>query len=105
MLRLNLAIPPATSPQNTGLLGSDVAGFPNGRRVFDDVVTIESARLAGACCGWSTRRSPPTAPAGGINQGLTSGPATWPPWARRTTCSPSPTSACPTAASHPGQLT
>ena len=44
MLRLNMAIPPATTsstlPSNMGLLGGDLAGFPNGRRVFDDVVTI-----------------------------------------------------------------
>jgi len=48
MLRLNLAIPPASSPSPLGLLGGDVAGFPNGRRVFDDAVTIELRALAGA---------------------------------------------------------
>jgi hypothetical protein len=48
MLRLNMAIPPSTSPQNTGLLGNDVAGFPNGRRVFDDVVSVELRAIAGA---------------------------------------------------------
>ena len=47
MLRLNMAIPPAKTPQNTGLLGKDVAGYPNGRRVFDDVVTIEVQAIAG----------------------------------------------------------
>jgi len=40
-MRLNLAIPPSASPSRLGLLGGDVAGFPNGRRVFDDVVDIE----------------------------------------------------------------
>ena len=41
-LRLNLAIPPTTSdPNPLGLIGGDLAGFPNGRRVFDDVVTVE----------------------------------------------------------------
>lgn len=39
-LRLNLAIPPSNDPSRLGLLGGDVAGFPNGRRVFDDVVDI-----------------------------------------------------------------
>jgi len=48
MLRLNVAIPPATKPSSLGLLGGDVAGFPNGRRVFDDVVTIELRAVAGA---------------------------------------------------------
>ena len=41
MLRLNVAIPPAKKPSPLGILGGDLAGFPNGRRVADDVVTIE----------------------------------------------------------------
>ena len=49
MLRLNLAIPPtAEGANNLGLIGNDPAGFPNGRRVFDDVVTIELRAVAGA---------------------------------------------------------
>ena len=32
MLRLNLAIPPASTPSPMGILGGDVAGYPNGRR-------------------------------------------------------------------------
>ena len=48
MLRLNVAIPPASKPSPLGLLGGDIAGFPNGRRVFDDVVTIELRAIAGA---------------------------------------------------------
>ncbi len=47
MLRLNVAVPPAAKPSPLGLLGGDVAGFPNGRRVFDDVVTIELRAIAG----------------------------------------------------------
>jgi Domain of unknown function (DUF4331) len=47
MLRLNLAIPPASSPNNLGVVGGDPAGFPNGRRVDDDVVTIELRAVAG----------------------------------------------------------
>jgi hypothetical protein len=47
MLRLNLAIPPASSPNNLGLLGGDAAGFPNGRRVDDDVVAVELRAVAG----------------------------------------------------------
>jgi hypothetical protein len=50
MLRLNLAIP-ATAPAKAspgGLVAGDAAGYPNGRRVIDDVVTIELRALAGA---------------------------------------------------------
>ncbi len=49
MLRLNLAIPPASSSKQNqyGILGGDLAGYPNGRRVFDDVVTIELRAIAG----------------------------------------------------------
>jgi hypothetical protein len=48
VLRLNLAIPPTSNPNRLGLLGGDLAGFPNGRRVGDDVVTIELRAVAGA---------------------------------------------------------
>jgi hypothetical protein len=48
MLRLNTAIPPASSPNPLGIIGGDLAGYPNGRRVFDDVVTIELRAIAGA---------------------------------------------------------
>jgi len=48
LLRLNTSIPPTTSkPSIFGLLGGDPAGFPNGRRVFDDVVSIELRAIAG----------------------------------------------------------
>jgi len=41
-LRLNTAIPitPIGSQNRLGLLGGDIAGFPNGRRIFDDAVDI-----------------------------------------------------------------
>jgi hypothetical protein len=48
MLRLNVAVPPAGTPNMLGFLGGDIAGFPNGRRVADDVVTIELRAIAGA---------------------------------------------------------
>src|SRR5579871_594867 len=48
LLRLNLAIPPSANPNNLGVVGGDLAGFPNGRRVADDVVTIEVRAVAGA---------------------------------------------------------
>ncbi len=47
LLRLNMAIPPSSSPSLYGVLGGDLAGFPNGRRVFDDTVTIEIRAIAG----------------------------------------------------------
>jgi hypothetical protein len=47
-LRLNVAIPPSSNPNRLGLLGGDLAGFPNGRRVMDDVVTVELRAVAGA---------------------------------------------------------
>ena len=47
-LRLNVAIAPTQKPNPFGLLGGDLAGFPNGRRVVDDVVSIELQAIAGA---------------------------------------------------------
>ena len=47
-MRLNMAIPPAASPSPLGILGGDLAGFPNGRRVGDNVVAIELRAIAGA---------------------------------------------------------
>jgi hypothetical protein len=73
MLRLNMAIPPTTSkPSNLGLVGGDAAGFPNGRRVFDDVTTIELRAIAGATLPLVDKTYKPDAAAGAITQGLTS---------------------------------
>jgi hypothetical protein len=50
MLRLNVAIPP-TKPKKEnpiGLVAGDPAGFPNGRRLGDNVVAIELRAVAGA---------------------------------------------------------
>jgi hypothetical protein len=47
MLRLNMTIAPATQPKRLGVLAGDVAGFPNGRRLADDVVDIELRVVAG----------------------------------------------------------
>ena len=47
MLRLNMAVPPAASPNTIGLIAGDAAGFPNGRRVADNVVAIELRAVAG----------------------------------------------------------
>ena len=73
MLRLNMAIPPTTSkPSNLGLIGMDAAGFPNGRRVFDDVTTIELRAIAGATLPLVDPTFKPDAAAGAITPGLTS---------------------------------
>ena len=48
MLRLNVNIPPTHEPNRMGLLGGDAAGFPNGRRLTDDVVDIALQAMAGA---------------------------------------------------------
>jgi Domain of unknown function (DUF4331) len=48
MLRLNVAIPASASPKPLGLVGGDPAGFPNGRRLTDNVVAIELMAVAGA---------------------------------------------------------
>lgn len=47
MLRLNVAVPPASDPHINGVIAGDLAGFPNGRRVFDNVVAIELRVIAG----------------------------------------------------------
>ena len=48
MLRLNMAIPPTSRPSVLGVLNGDLAGFPNGRRLTDDVVDIALRAMAGA---------------------------------------------------------
>ncbi len=48
MLRLNTAVPPTARPHRLGVLAGDLAGFPNGRRVTDDVVDIALQAMAGA---------------------------------------------------------
>ncbi|MGW0659226.1 DUF4331 domain-containing protein [Streptodolium elevatio] len=47
-LRLNMSVPPAAKPNRLGVLGGDLAGFPNGRRLTDDVLDIELQALEGA---------------------------------------------------------
>jgi hypothetical protein len=48
MLRLNMAIPPCSSACSTdGVIGGDNAGFPNGRRLSDDVIDISLRAVLG----------------------------------------------------------
>ena len=68
MLRLNVAIKP-TAPASAailGVVGGDNAGFPNGRRVFDDVVSIELKAVAGALLGDVVKSFKPDAAAGAL---------------------------------------
>jgi hypothetical protein len=85
MLRLNTSlVPPNPSgsqilpvsvgcgtSRRLGVLGGDLCGFPNGRRITDDVVDISLRAVAGALCGTAVN----TAPAGGTatNSSCTSG--------------------------------
>ncbi|MFJ6701174.1 MULTISPECIES: DUF4331 domain-containing protein [unclassified Streptomyces] len=70
MIRLNTAIPPAKKPNILGLIGGDPAGFPNGRRVYDDVVTVELRALAGATLPLVENYTPDAA-ASKVTDGLT----------------------------------
>jgi hypothetical protein len=74
LLRLNMAIRPTTSPSNLGVVGNDAAGYPNGRRVFDDVVTIELRALAGATLPLVNKSYTADAAVSQVTDGLTSGP-------------------------------
>ena len=72
MLRLNTSIPPTTSSPNIlGLLGGDAAGFPNGRRVFDDVVSVELRAIAGVTFKLVNSSYTVDAAAGELTDGLT----------------------------------
>ena len=46
-IKLNLGTPPAANPNPLGALGGDLAGYPNGRRLTDDVVDIAIQVVAG----------------------------------------------------------
>ena len=48
MLRLNMSIAPTAEPNSLGVLAGDLAGFPNGRRLADDVLDIEIQAVEGA---------------------------------------------------------
>jgi len=51
MLRLNTSIAPSASPKRLGVLDGDTAGFPNGRRLTDDVVDISLQVVEGELLG------------------------------------------------------
>ncbi len=70
-LRLNMGVPVSSNPSRLGVLGKDLQGFPNGRRLNDDVVDIEILAVEGTAM---TGVIPPALAAGdGVN-----GPASAP---------------------------
>ena len=75
MLRLNTSIAPATKPNILGLVGGDAAGFPNGRRVADDVVTIELRAIAGVTYPLIDSHFKPDGAAGAITDFASDPPA------------------------------
>jgi len=78
MLRLNTAIPPAKRPSRFGLLGGDLAGFPNGRRTTDDVVTISLRAIAGLTFPLIDKNFTPDDAAGAVTHGLSAADVTAP---------------------------
>jgi hypothetical protein len=74
LLRLNIGVPPTppASASRLGLIGGDPAGFPNGRRVFDDVTDIAlrvvvGGVLASDSAGHSLNRFPNNRLGDGVN--------------------------------------
>ena len=75
MLRLNVAVPPtASNPNPIGLVAGDAAGYPNGRRVFDDVVSIELKAIAGATYPLVNPSYTPDGAVAAVNGYVTPGP-------------------------------
>jgi Domain of unknown function (DUF4331) len=50
-LKINLGTDPSAMPSRFGVIGGDLAGFPNGRRLADDVVDISLQVVAGILVG------------------------------------------------------
>jgi hypothetical protein len=73
MLRLNVAIAPTpfADQEPLGLIGGDAAGFPNGRRVGDDVVTIEIRAVAGVTISLVDPTFTPDGAAAAVTDGTT----------------------------------
>jgi hypothetical protein len=69
-LRLNMAIPPAKNPNPGGLAFGDAAGYPNGRRPADDVVTIVLRAVAGLLYPLIDKKYKVDAAVGAITDGL-----------------------------------
>ena len=66
MIRINLAIAPTASPNRLGVIGGDMQGFPNGRRLVDDVADID-LRVAAGVLVQGFNRSPNNALTDGVD--------------------------------------
>ncbi len=95
MLRLNVADPAdEAKPENPiGLVAGDAAGFPNGRRLGDNVVTIELRAVAGLTIPLVDPSFTPDGAAALLTDGTKDTNAG--------TSRSSPTSVCPAAATRP----
>jgi hypothetical protein len=75
MLRLNMAISPTgvngAGTSSLGLVGGDLGGYPNGRRVMDDVVSIALKAVAGATIPLVDSTFTPDAAVSAVTQGVT----------------------------------
>ncbi len=73
LLRLNVAIPPSRPGDSNysafGVVGGDLGGFPNGRRIGDDVVDIELRAVAGVTIPLVDPSYEPDAAAGKLTDG------------------------------------
>jgi hypothetical protein len=69
MLRLNVTVKPtaAASRKRMGLLAGDGAGYPNGRRVSDDVTDISLRAVAGILAGAPYNNGPNALLGDGVN--------------------------------------
>ena len=50
-LRLNMSIAPTANPNRLGVVGGDKAGYPNGRRLADDIIDIDLRVVEGVLTG------------------------------------------------------
>src|SRR3954471_23715377 len=50
-LKVNLGVPPSDTENRFGVIGGDLGGFPNGRRLGDDVVDSELRVIGGVLIG------------------------------------------------------
>lgn len=74
MLRLNVAVPPAKNVQDLGPIAGDPAGYPNGRRVTDDIVTVFVRALAGIFMPKYDKGFEPDGPVSIVTQGVPTPP-------------------------------
>ncbi|MBA3655210.1 MAG: DUF4331 domain-containing protein [Actinobacteria bacterium] len=74
MLRINVAVPPSAVRSDLGVLGGDPAGYPNGRRLTDDVVTIFVQALLGAFRPYFDRSFTPDVAVPAVIQGIPTPP-------------------------------